>query len=538
MNTQQIATLAAALQRGDWPDDARGDDLAQAVGRIADALAPAVSTLGVVPVRNACGVLNEHREHTHARCLGLAWQARRGFDPTVRRHTVQALVNLGAVDEAERLADEGLQLARAPDAGAQAQKEVVELQGLLGRIYKQRFVATQDLDDLAKATRQYLRQYEDLPGHPTWHGINAAALRAREEAAGSAPPGEATSAELARRVLDAAAPRYAAQPGEHWLAATISEAHLALGACDAAELWLYRFLDHPKTRPLHLDSYNRQLQEIWQGRPLGPIETCADRLAAIVQRRLEREQSRLTLSAPQLQALRADPEALEDTLEKNFRNELGFSVEDIRSMLKNCGAIACITNTTGVRLGTGFLLPGTALKASYGDAPVLVTNAHVVPDGVAPANARVSFEIESEGAGQPVSYAVGELLFTSPPGELDVSVLRVDGLAPALQPLRAAQALPLIDAKARAYVIGHPQGGGLQISLHDSQLLDVDDDERLLHYRTPTDPGSSGSPVFNAQWQVIALHHSGSSKTPRLHGSGVYEANEGIVLGAIRRALA
>jgi V8-like Glu-specific endopeptidase len=77
----------------------------------------------------------------------------------------------------------------------------------------------------------------------------------------------------------------------------------------------------------------------------------------------------------------------------------------------------------------------------------------------------------------------------------------------------------------------------LQISLHDSVLLDIDNDERLVHYRTPTDPGSSGSPVFNALWEVMALHHGGSASTPRLRGEGTYEANEGISLSAIRRAL-
>jgi len=43
--------------------------------------------------------------------------------------------------------------------------------------------------------------------------------------------------------------------------------------------------------------------------------------------------------------------------------------------------------------------------------------------------------------------------------------------------------------------------------------------------------------VFNMGWQVIALHHGGSRSTPRLRGSGVYEANEGIALSAVRRKL-
>jgi hypothetical protein len=40
-------------------------------------------------------------------------------------------------------------------------------------------------------------------------------------------------------------------------------------------------------------------------------------------------------------------------------------------------------------------------------------------------------------------------------------------------------------AAARAYVLGHPEGDGLQVSIHDSELLDVDDTGVLTHYRTP-----------------------------------------------------
>jgi V8-like Glu-specific endopeptidase len=34
-------------------------------------------------------------------------------------------------------------------------------------------------------------------------------------------------------------------------------------------------------------------------------------------------------------------------------------------------------------------------------------------------------------------------------------------------------------------------------------------DDKIVQYLTDTEPGSSGSPVFNSQWQVVALHHSG-----------------------------
>jgi V8-like Glu-specific endopeptidase len=74
-------------------------------------------------------------------------------------------------------------------------------------------------------------------------------------------------------------------------------------------------------------------------------------------------------------------------------------------------------------------------------------------------------------------------------------------------------------------------------SIHDSRL--IDHEAPVLHYRTPTELGSSGSPVFNSQWKLIGLHHAGSSQLPRLNGKGgTYQANEGIWIQSIRQALA
>jgi V8-like Glu-specific endopeptidase len=100
--------------------------------------------------------------------------------------------------------------------------------------------------------------------------------------------------------------------------------------------------------------------------------------------------------------------------------------------------------------------------------------------------------------------------------------------------LRTNDSLPTPSRKTKVFVVGHPSGDALQLSLHDSELLDVCDHDRLLHYRTPTEPGSSGSPVFNSNWEVVALHHAGSSAMPRLRGKGQYEANEGISIRSIR----
>ena len=56
-------------------------------------------------------------------------------------------------------------------------------------------------------------------------------------------------------------------------------------------------------------------------------------------------------------------------------------------------------------------------------------------------------------------------------------------------------------------IIQHPSGGPRRYAVDDNLLVDVLPD--FLHYTTDTEPGSSGSPTFNHQWEVVALHHSG-----------------------------
>ena len=83
--------------------------------------------------------------------------------------------------------------------------------------------------------------------------------------------------------------------------------------------------------------------------------------------------------------------------------------------------------------------------------------------------------------------------------------------------------------------IGHPKGGPLSLSIQDNVLIDVKAPK--LHYRAPTEPGSSGSPVFNQDWDLVALHHAGSKHMRALSGTGTVEANEGIWISSIVEAL-
>ena len=84
-------------------------------------------------------------------------------------------------------------------------------------------------------------------------------------------------------------------------------------------------------------------------------------------------------------------------------------------------------------------------------------------------------------------------------------------------------------------MIGHPAGGGLKFSIRGNDLLGYDPESFRVHYSAPTEGGSSGSPVFNQAWQLMAVHHAGDAKMRRFDDpSATYQANEGITIKAIR----
>jgi endonuclease G len=82
-------------------------------------------------------------------------------------------------------------------------------------------------------------------------------------------------------------------------------------------------------------------------------------------------------------------------------------------------------------------------------------------------------------------------------------------------------------------IIQHPEGDYKQVVLRENQL--VTRLEKLLHYLADTNPGSSGSPVFNDQWEVIALHHwGGPTELVTPDGKPVRkDVNEGVRISKI-----
>ena len=56
-------------------------------------------------------------------------------------------------------------------------------------------------------------------------------------------------------------------------------------------------------------------------------------------------------------------------------------------------------------------------------------------------------------------------------------------------------------------ILQNPNGAPKRVALRQNRFTALL--ERFVHYESDTLPGSSGSPVFNDQWQVICLHHAG-----------------------------
>ncbi|MFF3940448.1 trypsin-like serine peptidase [Streptomyces phaeofaciens] len=165
-------------------------------------------------------------------------------------------------------------------------------------------------------------------------------------------------------------------------------------------------------------------------------------------------------------------------------------------------------------VGTGFLVSPN----------LLLTNHHVLPDAEAARQSFVEFDAQVTVDNTPQLPTRLELDpdgFFAADQRLDFALVRV-APGPDLRPAGetfgwnrlSAQKGKLVIGEP-VNVIGHPMGRLKEIAVRDNMLQVRLDD--FLHYKTDTEPGNSGSPVFNDQWEIVALHHSG---VPRTDGQG------------------
>ena len=171
-------------------------------------------------------------------------------------------------------------------------------------------------------------------------------------------------------------------------------------------------------------------------------------------------------------------------------------------------------NGTQVMLPNGgpWVLRGTAWIVAPG---IAMTNHHVI-------NARRSDEaaagpgdlsLQAQGAtiefgfdakdAATASATVSKLLASN--ATLDYALLEIAGAPDVPVPrLRSKLITVLPTSRMVVNIIQHPRGEPKQVALRNNLVTAAD--AETLRYFTDTDYGSSGSPVCDDQWQVVALH--------------------------------
>lgn len=179
-------------------------------------------------------------------------------------------------------------------------------------------------------------------------------------------------------------------------------------------------------------------------------------------------------------------------------------------------------------LGTGFLVDGN----------ILITNHHVLPTSESTTNSVIQFNYQQTADGLNAPFEEASLLsdtFRTSEAD-DWSAVKVDGEMPSKWGVLTL-AKTSVKVGDRVNIIQHPGGGPKQISLFANVVVFVGDGR--VQYLTDTLPGSSGSPVFDAEWKLVALHHSGGWLTePNAGSKTTYYRNEGIAIDRIIDGLA
>lgn len=183
-------------------------------------------------------------------------------------------------------------------------------------------------------------------------------------------------------------------------------------------------------------------------------------------------------------------------------------------------------------VATGFLITGD----------LIMTNHHVFPAKDAAEfkqlfqNATIDFNHEYDPDGRHPELVVFDLdpdRFFHAYEDLDVAIVAVTPRDQTGKCQLAKQGFLVLNrnlGKAGlgdfATIIQHPQGAEKQIAIRKNEIVNTALPDAIV-YASDTAQGSSGAPVFNDQWQVIALHSAGVAKK---NANGDYVDSSGNVI--------
>jgi len=177
----------------------------------------------------------------------------------------------------------------------------------------------------------------------------------------------------------------------------------------------------------------------------------------------------------------------------------------------------------GVPKGSGFL--------TYGG--LFVTNHHLLPEPPKQGAITLQFgyhQSETGAIADGLLYSIDPERFwlTSPTESFDCTLVALgealSGSGENPVPLNLSDRNDKHALGISLNLIHHPGGAPQQVTLRNNTLLARH--EQFLHYEADTEGGSSGAPVFNDSWQLVALHHGS------VESNGEW-LNEGIRISAL-----
>ncbi|WP_222262824.1 trypsin-like serine peptidase [Modestobacter marinus] len=253
-----------------------------------------------------------------------------------------------------------------------------------------------------------------------------------------------------------------------------------------------------------VDDRVREIRERWDASE----EQRADARAAIDRRDLSLANSPADLQERE-DRLRRRHLRLEGIVEQDDSVWLSFFDCGLRAARSVGRVVEAPRRQPAVPIGTGSLVTDR----------LLLTNHHVIRTPDEATGMAVEFAYEYDEDGEPRKedrwpLAPGDFFVTDP--DLDYTLVAV-ALRDGRPPGETHGCIALIGQTGKAVigevlnVIHHPAGERKRVSLRFNRM--VAEDDLWLRYESDTRAGSSGAPVFNDQWEMVALHHGGVSST-------------------------
>ena len=376
--------------------------------------------------------------------------------------------------------------------------------GRLGRIYKQLYLDAAPtareprVDDLERALKYYGEAFErsatstrwDDDDAPYWHGINLVALQVHGANLATEPKKTERLKEakaIAAVVRQAATRDLDRDDQRAWARLTLAEACLIDEALhDEAVEHLEHFIDEDEDASYEAFAFERQLRELWgfdQTTDLG---------------------RRLLLPLQEAKARSLSTQWKLGGHEKIFTDTPPERYQAFKRIVERAKGMVRIESRVGHEIiGSGFVIA----------ADLLVTCRHVATD-YRPEELIAVFTEDRDENGEPRTVRCVESLWTGirqGRRSYDACLLRLE------KPVPLANVVPVClegsfekNKRSRAYVLSHPGGADLHVSVHDSKLLHFN--PHVIQYRSGTMRGSSGAAVFNRSWKVIGIHGRGSNE--------------------------